>query len=98
MNEVSDNRPPSFLSKATLARELDCAESTIDELVKRGLLPAPLKITSGVVRWRWDDVEKALAAIKGGPLRDPGFEGVDRYFEKQKQKGHDKKGKGTRHS
>ena len=60
-----ENRPPAFLSKATLARELEVAESTIDELVRRGILPKPLKLSSGCVRWCWDDCLMALASLKG---------------------------------
>jgi hypothetical protein len=29
-------RPPAYPSKAALAAELDCAESTVDDLVKSG--------------------------------------------------------------
>ena len=33
--------PPAYLSRSTLAAELDCAESTVDEMAKRGVLPLP---------------------------------------------------------
>lgn len=57
-------RPPAYVSRATLAHELDCAESTVDEMVKRGTLPKPLHLSSGCVRWCWDDVVMALASLK----------------------------------
>src|SRR2546421_238087 len=41
---MSDDRPPAYPSKSSLARELDCAESTIDELVRKGILPPPLRL------------------------------------------------------
>jgi predicted DNA-binding transcriptional regulator AlpA len=59
-------RPPAFVSKRTLARELDCAESTVDELVKRGVLPKAFRLSNGCVRWRWADVETAIASLKEG--------------------------------
>jgi predicted DNA-binding transcriptional regulator AlpA len=64
--KMADHRPPSYLSKGTLARELDCAESTVDELVKRGVLPKPFRLSNGCVRWRWADVETAIASLKDG--------------------------------
>ena len=46
---VPDARPPSYMSCASLARELDCSESTVHELVRRGVLPKPLPLTNGTV-------------------------------------------------
>jgi predicted DNA-binding transcriptional regulator AlpA len=57
-------RPPAYPSKAALAAELDCAESTVDDLVKRGILPQPIRLSTGCVRWCWADVETALASLK----------------------------------
>lgn len=56
---------PAYLSKATLAQQLDMAESTIDQMVKRGVLPKPVKLTPGCVRWSWNAVEQALASLDG---------------------------------
>ena len=52
-------------SKATLATALDVSESTVDELVKRGVLPKPMRLTPGCVRWSWPAVERALASLAG---------------------------------
>jgi predicted DNA-binding transcriptional regulator AlpA len=52
-------------SKATLATALDVSESTVEELVRRGVLPKPLKLTPGCVRWSWAAVERALASLAG---------------------------------
>ncbi len=57
---------PAYLSRASLAQELDMAESTVDEMVKRGVLPAPVKLSPGCVRYCWADVERALASLKDG--------------------------------
>ena len=61
---MTDDRPPAYVSRSTLAHELDCAESTVDELVKRGVLPKPLHLSNGCVRWCWEDVVLALASLK----------------------------------
>lgn len=67
---ILGDRPPSFVSKATLAAELDISESTVDDYVQRGLLPKPIKI-GGSVRWCWAQVEAALASMAGnGPQPD----------------------------
>lgn len=58
------DRPPSYVSKATLAAEIDISESTVDEYVQRGLLPKPIRI-GGSVRWHWPSVEAALLALGG---------------------------------
>lgn len=63
--EPLPDRPPSFLSRASLAAELDCSESTVDEWVRRGILPKPLKFDTGAVRWSWKSVEMALAGLAG---------------------------------
>ncbi len=72
------HRPPSYVSKSTLARELDCSESTVDELVKRSRLPKPIRLSSGCVRWIWDDVVVALHSLKGAESNagDPYLKGV----------------------
>ena len=66
---VTTSRPPAFLSKASLAHELDMAESTVDEMVRRGVLPKPVKLSAGCVRWSWTAVEYALASL-GGTIED----------------------------
>lgn len=73
------SRPPSFMSVATLARELDVSESTVHEMVRRGVLPPPLRLSSGCVRWNWTDVQTALNSLApsaGGTAADPFMMGV----------------------
>lgn len=73
------DRPPSFMSVATLARELDVSESTVNEMVRRGVLPPPLRLSSGCVRWNWNDVQLALNSLApsaGGTTADPFMMGV----------------------
>jgi len=53
MTRTPTNRPPSFVSRKKLAWELSMSESTIDELVRRGVIPPATKLTPGCVRWSW---------------------------------------------
>jgi predicted DNA-binding transcriptional regulator AlpA len=79
---MSDDRPPAYPSKATLAHELDCAESTVDELVRKGILPKPIRLTGGCVRWVWTDVELALNSLKAkAESADPYLSGVAKLGE-----------------
>lgn len=56
---ILGDRPPAFPSKATLAAELDISETTVDDWVKRGLLPKPIR-RGGAVRWCWAEVAASL--------------------------------------
>jgi predicted DNA-binding transcriptional regulator AlpA len=78
---MSDDRPPAYPSKATLAHELDCAESTVDELVRRGILPKPRRMTGGCVRWKWAEVELALDSLAKTGEGDPYMAGVAKLGE-----------------
>jgi predicted DNA-binding transcriptional regulator AlpA len=57
---VLGERPPSYVSKSTLAAELDISESTVDNWVERGLLPKPIR-RGGSVRWCWAEVVSHMA-------------------------------------
>lgn len=72
---ILGDRPPSYVSKATLAAELDMSESTVDACVQRGLLPNPIRFGSSV-RWIWSDVIACLGSRSGGE-DDPYMTGVD---------------------
>jgi predicted DNA-binding transcriptional regulator AlpA len=81
------DRPPSYVSRKTLAHELDCAESTVDELVRRGILPKPVHLSSGCVRWCWDDVTAALAPLKSGSITeiDPYLRGARNAIKQEQE-------------
>lgn len=71
-------RPPSYLSCASLARELDVSETTVRQLVDRGVLPKPIHL-QGCVRWSWEDVRAALGgivAVGGVDMADPYMSGA----------------------
>jgi predicted DNA-binding transcriptional regulator AlpA len=59
------NRPPSFMSRKELAWELSVSESTVDELVRRDVIPPAVRLTPGCVRWSWTAVASALASHAG---------------------------------
>ena len=46
-----------------LAYELECSESTIYALVRRGVLPPPIHLTNGTVRFCWAMVEEKLRSL-----------------------------------
>ncbi|RWC23437.1 MAG: transcriptional regulator [Mesorhizobium sp.] len=70
------DRPPSYVSKATLAAELDISESTVDDYVRRGILPRPIHL-GGSVRWRWAQVQASLEPLNGaGQPNDPFMAGL----------------------
>lgn len=80
--------PGSYLSKPSLATELDVSESTVDEMVRRGVLPRPVRLSAGCVRWRWADVDMALASLgRGGndPVIDESESGVRLVLEAAKK-------------
>jgi predicted DNA-binding transcriptional regulator AlpA len=83
----NENVEPDYPSRETLAKRLDCAPSTIDGLVERGVLPRPIHLTPSVVRWRWLDVDVAIQALNSSDVEDPfiaGLKNVD--FKKKKNR------------
>jgi predicted DNA-binding transcriptional regulator AlpA len=71
------DRPPSYLGKARLATELDISETTVDDYVRRGLLPKPVRL-GGSVRWSWSQVQALLDAHSiGGSSDDPFMAGLN---------------------
>ncbi len=65
MTRAPAEHPPAYVSCASLARELDVSETTVHEMVRRGVLPQPIKLSPGCVRWCWADVEMALGSLSG---------------------------------
>lgn len=66
------DRPPSYLGKARLATELDISETSVDDYVRRGLLPKPVRL-GGSVRWSWSQVQALLDAHSAGGVPDDPF-------------------------
>lgn len=65
MTASPSERPASYLKIESLARELEISERTIHEMVKRGVLPRPVRLSAGCVRWDWNQVRLALDALSG---------------------------------
>jgi predicted DNA-binding transcriptional regulator AlpA len=82
--------PVLTISKAKLAAAMDVSESSIDELVRRGVLPKPLKLTPALIRWSWDAVERALASLAGTTddgSSDPFMQGARNATQKASSEG-----------
>jgi predicted DNA-binding transcriptional regulator AlpA len=82
--------PSAYMTRATLAAELQIGESTVDEMVRRGVLPRPVRLSSGCVRWRWASVDHALSSMEGGendPIAVDAQAGVRRALEAAKAGG-----------
>jgi predicted DNA-binding transcriptional regulator AlpA len=81
---------PAFMSRATLARALDIAESTVDDFVRRGVIPRPVRLTSGCVRWDWLAVRAAMASLADSgsctQSDDPFMAGVENVVTTQKRR------------
>lgn len=76
------DRPPSYVSRARLAVELDIGESTVDDYVRRGVLPRPVRI-GGAVRWSWMQVQTLLEAdASSGVTVDPYMERLNNVSQK----------------
>jgi len=60
--------PPDYVSAATLAYRLDCSRSTIDSLVRLGLLPKPQRI-GNLQRWDFGQV-KAFIKVQNAVMHE----------------------------
>ena len=54
-------QPPAYVSRTELASELSISENSVDEMVRRGVLPSPAYQFSAEPRWSWRAVARALA-------------------------------------
>lgn len=71
-------RPRTFMRKASLAAELDISESSVDDYVRRGLLPPPCRV-GGAVLFHWPSVEAHLLAMRAGSVEsDPYLAALER--------------------
>lgn len=55
-------RTPAYIEAIDGAYELSISVDTWHKLVKQGIIPPPIIITDGLPRWRWEDVDTAVAA------------------------------------
>ena len=65
-----------YMSKDSLAKALDCSKTTIDDLVRRKIIPEPVRLSSGCLRWRWLDVDATLRIYGAKPPAPDGVRNV----------------------
>jgi predicted DNA-binding transcriptional regulator AlpA len=70
------DRWPDYLRRETLARRLNLAPGAIDQLVKRGLLPPPLRLGEALL-WRWATVDEILTRGQPTATDDPYARGIN---------------------
>jgi hypothetical protein len=58
-SKVSRPYAPDYVDAATLAYRLSLSESTIEDRVRRGMLPKARDVL-GVPRWKWSEVESLI--------------------------------------
>jgi hypothetical protein len=58
---------PAYVSRFELAGQLSISERSVEELVRRGILPGPTKLSSRGPKWSWRAVEDALSYGPGSP-------------------------------
>lgn len=69
--------PPLWVDKKALAYKLSRSESTIDDMVKRGVIPQPIRPPGGAPLWRLEDVDRALLSYApSGDGDDPITRGI----------------------
>jgi predicted DNA-binding transcriptional regulator AlpA len=76
--------PSPYISRTSLAAALEISVSTLDGLVRRGVLPKGIKMSDGCIRWRWATVDERLAALGEGRPDSPASKeqaGVQRAIE-----------------
>lgn len=74
---------PTFVDKATLARELSIGETTADEWIADGTLPAPHIRKGRVHRWHWATILARFAPKPQTVVElDPYLHGVQHGQEK----------------
>lgn len=61
---------PAYVNIKTLAGQLQIGETQVYALVRQGVLPKPLKLSAGCVRWSWSSVQTALASLEEGREAD----------------------------
>jgi predicted DNA-binding transcriptional regulator AlpA len=79
--EIERPYPPEYVSAETAAYLLDCSRTTLDDYVRRGLLPKPLGV-GALTRWRWRDLDAFILAHNGiatGEVRGAPSEAEDGF-------------------
>ena len=57
---ASGSRPPAWVDMATLCDEICVHPNTVDNWVRKGILPPPVK-RGAKLMWRWSEIDRFLA-------------------------------------
>ena len=82
MSKRAPTYPPDYCDKDGLAHRLSMKVGLIDQLLRRGILPPPIKIGEAL-RWRWADVDRIIRGVDGGTeshsdnVPDPYMDGIN---------------------
>ena len=68
-----NSRLTAYVSREQGAAELQISPSTWDDLVACGQIPPPRRLGGSILRWRWEDVDKAIRGEDAGGDREPYF-------------------------
>jgi excisionase family DNA binding protein len=55
--------PPILLTAKEVAHRLSIAVRTLQRLVSAGVVPAPIRITRKIIRWRVTDIDRYLKGL-----------------------------------
>ena len=55
--------PPTLLTAKEVAHRLSIAVRTLHRLVSAGVVPAPIRITRKIIRWRVTDIDCYLKGL-----------------------------------
>jgi predicted DNA-binding transcriptional regulator AlpA len=72
---------PQYMTRETLARQLQIEPGAVDQYVKRGILP-PAVAVGDALRWRWETVDSWLQGRQSvEATNDPYIAGANRAAE-----------------
>lgn len=81
---------PRYLTAAEVCQYLSCSRSQLDNLVKAGRLPQPIRLTGRMIRW---DREAIDAAMTGRRNRASADDAVARIVDEQASAGRSRRQK-----
>jgi hypothetical protein len=73
--------PPTFVSRSTLAYQLDLSDTSVATLIAKGALPKAKPGLDGIERWWWPEVEAIVRGLKSEADLDGQTDVVDPYMQ-----------------
>ena len=69
MNSPVSTPPKRLISKISVRHRFgDVSDTTIWRMEKRGIIPKPIRLSSGRAMWFDDEIEAIITALGGKPL------------------------------